>query len=407
MPKIIIKEAVSSDTTEAYQDYVVLIPGVSPVSKTKLYTTKEELDTDIATYDADVSHKNNPYNTTFANDMWYKYLMQLLNLNYVVLIGDLGESNNKASFEKLTNYDNFWKQFEDRGLYDIRFIVGCYDEDLADVQDVDDKKAVEVVAENMIKCAATRGDAVALIDTPKDTTSASDIATWCKGLTVDKVKRDDDIANDEDAMPYAGAFAPRFTAKELDNTYYPISLGYLSSIALNLSTRPIYQAAAGRIGGKLPYTNVVTNVDYGDQAIDVLQTRTIGDKCCNVISTIRPFGNIVWGNRTLHAIESEDLSSKDFLNIRQLACSIKKVGYRTARKYTFEPNDDVLWINFTSDIIPTLNKMKSNRGIRSYRIEKLIDKKLGTLKAKIYVTPIDAVEDFDITIDLRNSIDNI
>jgi hypothetical protein len=53
----------------------------------------------------------------------------------------------------------------------------------------------------------------------------------------------------------------------------------------------------------------------------------------------------LWGNRTAHMLESEgmgDLVASHFLNIRQLCTTIKKQVYVACRRFTFDPNSNVL-----------------------------------------------------------------
>jgi hypothetical protein len=48
--------------------------------------------------------------------------------------------------------------------------------------------------------------------------------------------------------------------------------------------------------------------------------------------------------------------------------------------------------------------MKADQGIRDYKILKVIDNaKKATLSAKIRIIPIEAVEDFDLTVSLEDS----
>jgi hypothetical protein len=47
--------------------------------------------------------------------------------------------------------------------------------------------------------------------------------------------------------------------------------------------------------------------------------------------------------------------------------------------------------------------MKADQGIRDYKILKVYTDKKATLKAKIRIIPIEAVEDFDIEVSLEDS----
>ena len=103
--------------------------------------------------------------------------------------------------------------------------------------------------------------------------------------------------------------------------------------------------------------------------------------------------------------DTVQLVASDFLNIRSLCCDIKKTLYRAARRYTFDPNSDVLWINFKSAITPLLEKMKANDGIRDYLIVKVPTTKKALLAARIIISPIEAVEDFDLTVELNDAVE--
>ena len=99
------------------------------------------------------------------------------------------------------------------------------------------------------------------------------------------------------------------------------------------------------------------------------------------------------------------LTASSFLNIRQLCIDIKKTLYRAARRFTFEPNSDVLWVNFKGAITPLLEEMKANQGLKGYQIIKVKTNKKALLAARIKIVPIEAVEDFDLTVELTDSIE--
>ena len=115
----------------------------------------------------------------------------------------------------------------------------------------------------------------------------------------------------------------------------------------------------------------------------------------------------LWGNRTAEPLTSDGLIFSHFLNIRQLCCTIKQVLYEATRRFTFDPNSDLLWINFVNAIRPTLENMKADQGIRGYRISRVETDKKAVLVAKIRIVPIEAVEDFDISIYLEDSLSGI
>jgi hypothetical protein len=50
-----------------------------------------------------------------------------------------------------------------------------------------------------------------------------------------------------------------------------------------------------------------------------------------------------------------------------------------------------------------LDRMKADQGVRGYKIEKVYTDKKATLKAKVRIIPIEAVEDFILEVSLEDS----
>jgi hypothetical protein len=51
-----------------------------------------------------------------------------------------------------------------------------------------------------------------------------------------------------------------------------------------------------------------------------------------------------------------------------------------------------------------LDRMKADQGVRDYKIEKVYTDKKATLKARIRIVPIEAVEDFLLEVSLEDSL---
>ena len=199
----------------------------------------------------------------------------------------------------------------------------------------------------------------------------------------------------------------------------PGAMHYLECFASSLAKGyDEWFAAAGFSRGLSAHTVSYTTVKLGDLAVNALEPRFIEDQqtdppfAVNVIACFR--GNYyLWGNRTCEPLGMKEdaklgnLTAKHFLNIRQLCTTLKKQVYVSCRSFTFDPNSDVLWINFQNAIRPTLERMKANQGIREYKIEKVLTDKKATLAARIRIVPIEAVEDFDIEISLEDSLAGI
>lgn len=144
MPKVVIAE---KDLTSAeaiqYDDHIVLIPGEKAIAN--LEAGEEAYFTKASTFKKALEEANETWDTTT------KMVYRLLQLGMTVLYRVV------ANYSELDiDYDNdssFWAKYADKGEYNLRFLTcGSY--------------ASQKSAENAIKCAAERGDAIALIDIP-------------------------------------------------------------------------------------------------------------------------------------------------------------------------------------------------------------------------------------------------
>lgn len=197
------------------------------------------------------------------------------------------------------------------------------------------------------------------------------------------------------------------------NRKFPGAFHYLACFdnSLGLGFAEWY-AVAGYTRGVSSYTVDRTSVKLGEIAIQALEPRNIRDQeaqpkfAVNVIANFRG-SYYLWGNRTCHplgeAAGGNDLVASHFLNIRQLCTTIKKQLYVSCRRFTFDPNSDVLWINFRNSITPMLDRMRADQGIKGYKIEKVYTDKKATVKARIRIIPIEAVEDFLLEVSLEDS----
>ena len=308
------------------------------------------------------------------------------------------------SLSSIYDFDpNHPEGLSDKGNYNIKYITsGGYP-----VYEYDSG----VIVSKMLAFAANRGDCYALIDHTDNLGRESNITkdgSLFKSL-------DEEITNGE----YGAMFTPwalytRVTTdKKEDNTVdktvpstvrMPASYAYLQSLAYSLKTNAPWLAVAGAARGSVRYladggmTTVISN-----GVADAMQPRQ--GISINAITNIKPYGQTIWGNRTLKW-NKKNLVATSFLNIRNLVCDVKKIAYSTARALTFEQDNEVLWINFKSRIAPTLDRMLSGYGISGYKIvrntehEKAREK--ATVCARIILYPTYAVEDFYIDIVLRD-----
>ena len=299
---------------------------------------------------------------------------------------------------------------EDKGEYQIKFLTlgayPCFEFGTADSYPVFD---------NIIKAAAKRGDCIALVDhTNKsdrklqtEVSSGSvyaSLSSYVKKNNMTVVRKGGDS---EDGYTYGAMFTPYATYKlsTQNNAQYilPASFGYLSAFAASTQTNPNWYAVAGVSRG-VPSGLIGLSQNITNAIADLYQPRN--NVAINCITNIKPYGYTIWGNRTLKNNSADgDLKALSFLNIRVLTCDLKKTLYQACKRYTFENNTDITWLNFKSQIEPALAKMLSGNGIASYQIIKVATTKKATIEAIIRLVPIEPVEDWFITIELTDGVE--
>ena len=284
-------------------------------------------------------------------------------------------------------------------------------------QDGNDVEALvfdDDLAAKMINMASTRGDCVALIDY----SSIDDIerVSGKNDFTIDDLSTYVTKSFGNMTGEYGAMFAPwakynRATSGGDDeDMYLPASFGYLSALARSIKIYPNFLAIAGAVRGQIPaLAGIRADEVIPNTVADKIQDRDTEELVSiNSITRIKPYGDVIWGNRTMKKI-SEDLVAGNFLNLRNMISDIKKVVYSAARALTFEQDSDILWLNFKSRITPLMDRMVSGNGLTGYKIikdtENINAKKKGVLCAKIILYPAYAVEDFYITVIMRDADD--
>lgn len=286
-----------------------------------------------------------------------------------------------------TDFQTNMEKIKDRGMFDISFITtGGYP---TIYNSGSSSTAISLGANGSIcNCAKARGDSFALIDVTDEYEihKPDDV----KGLPLSESTEDSFIV-------FPGTSYTPSSSNYTKPIFMPGSFKYLldfaKSIQGNASWFAVAGAKRGLVSGESAY--VVTN----DEA-DNLQPED--GRSVNAITQIRPYGNCIWGNRTL-AVNTNGTTANSYINVRQCVHEIKRHLYKTAKALMFSPNDDVLWVNFKNNVTPLLDRMLSGQGISSYRLTKVASSARATLTAKITISPIEAVEAFDITIELTDS----
>lgn len=275
---------------------------------------------------------------------------------------------------------------EDKNEYQLKFITsGSYPT----------FGAANSPSQKLIDAAYERGDCVAIIDAFPNTNKTA-TATALQERVINK-----GFSYGE----YGAMFTPcgYYTCSSIDSTLVmPASFGYLTAYATSIQSNAGWLAVAGATRGVA--SNLVSNIGpkITNAMVNELQGRATVS--INPIMQVKPYGNLIWGNRTLknNAIKN-NLTAQSFLNIRCLLSEVKQVVYTTAKGLTFEQNSDILWINFKAGIVPTLDQMATGSGLSGYEIKRVSTTKKATLKAKIRLYAIEAIEDFEVDIELTDS----
>lgn len=302
----------------------------------------------------------------------------------------------------------------DKGEYQIKFLtLGAYPSFEFGL-DKTGTGSIETynIFDNLIETAAKRGDCIALVDHTNNSTRTlqttagsvyANLSAYVKNsLTITRKGGDS-----EDGYTYGAMFTPYaiYKLSTQNNTQHtlPASFGYLSAFAASTQVNPNWYAAAGVSRG-IPSGLIGLSQNITNTIADLYQPRN--NVAINCITNIKPYGYTIWGNRTLKNNSADgDLKALSFLNIRVLTCDLKKTLYQACKRYTFENNTDITWLNFKSQIEPVLAKMLSGNGIASYQIIKVATTKKATIEAIIRLVPIEPVEDWFITIELTDGVE--
>ena len=345
---------------------------------------------------------------------------ELLGLGYTVYFKVL--STDSPAVYQLKD-PTFWEPLKQKSVYRIRYLTsgGCYDskvvEEMQKIAYVNNKAKIEDV--DVYGKEVGRGDVIVLADIDESATDIVNATTkeaLLKAFGKEAAKFSDNGVKGKGK--FTAVFAPRvaydFGYSE-DDVYsndqlFPASFHYLACAAYAQERYAEWYAVAGYTRGICGKPIKYLTKTFGDVDVNTLCTRVANDyangAAINLIITER--GNYyLWGNRTAEKLTDKGLIFSHFLNIRQLCCTLKQVLYEATRQFTFEPNSDLLWINFVNAIKPTLEAMKADQGISGYKISRVATDKKALLVAKVRIVPIEAVEDFDISIYLEDSLSGI
>lgn len=253
----------------------------------------------------------------------------------------------------------------------------------------------------MIAVASERGDAVAIIDHTNNPvrplTGASSVYFSVSQNTAHQYK------NAEFATMFTPWALYTLVSEATDIPsiqVMPGSFAFTSALARSIRTNANWLAIAGVSRGLVPNIRSLNTVQRLSNTIANLYQPRDGI-AINAITNIKPYGLTIWGNRTLRK-NVNNLKATSLLSIRNLVSEVKKVAYTTAKSLMFEQNTEVLWDSFKTGIIPLLDQMMTGQGLTDYKIIRGVTSEKAKVVAEIRLYPIDAVEDFEITVTISD-----
>lgn len=309
---------------------------------------------------------------------------------------------------KITNDSEI--ELLDKGEYQFKYLTsGAYPVFEYCVND-----RPSAISEAMCKMATKRGDCVAFIDhtdnheRPLQSTVDGVMSVY---TAVNK------YAIPEDYDTYGTMITPWCsfkvnglypTAKTYTNEIeLPGSFAYFKCLTQMLNSDSDWLAVAGVTRGLVPnFRSLCTTIPLTNRIADSYQSEpnsTGRGVSINAITNVKPYGYCIWGNRTLRNQEESRVGfALNFLNIRNLVSDVKKQAYVAAKSLMFEQNNEVLWLNFKSLLMPLLDQMVSGEGLSSYKVIKNVTQDKTRLSATIRLYPVYAIESFEIMITLED-----
>lgn len=296
----------------------------------------------------------------------------------------------------------------DRNQCDVKLLL-C---DSADTEETDgqvDKPTLQLTAEI---AAARRDCAVIYGRTCSETTP-----TWTWSETESQILNTaltptEDAFLSKETYAYAGKYVIPVEANNLKSgeSVIPAEFMYANAYLTSINNgNAEWLTIAGSSRGACSISDLSCG-PVTESTLNTIQASTKDTRSINPILNANPWGVRIWGARTALPIQTDDegnakIVASNFANIRILLCDLKKRLYKASKKYQFDQNTDVLWVQFKSYVNTLLDEMKLSYGIAGYRWEKITEGVANNkLACTLQIVPVEPVDDFDITIDLSDTL---
>ena len=296
-------------------------------------------------------------------------------------------------------------EFKDRNLHNIKFITSggysnCGQPYVIENEEGNEETLTTTSYTYLRDLAASRGDAIALVEFKEEFDSDTEIIESINESFTPSGENDNFV---NALLPWFSCYTTsRGSVRE--RVSMPASFGYLMAYGNDVKTSANWFAAAGVQRGWVPNL-IEPRYNVGEALMHILQgddSDTSVSICVNPIYNAGIYGYRIWGNRVANKPTTSDLRFVNFLNVRILLCDLRKQLYHSAMRVTFEPNDDIVWINYKTLNNPLLDRMKSGRGIRFYKWYKEPISEKATIKCSLVIRPIEALENIIVNVVLTD-----
>lgn len=339
-----------------------------------------------------------------------------------IVTADKDKFLDKLKTAEIDTADGFYSKLADKGMYEFKYLTSGGWPIFNHAAPTTDKNvttyAENNIAKEMIKCATSRGDCIALIDHKKDTNNTLPLTGQNSIYEGMKYFADEITALNAAApssiynMSTAAFFTPWATygiahyikdtenegkTKQETTIDFAPSYAYLRALAASIKTNASWLAIAGVTRGVVPGLKTLNTSKILTNAIADSYQDANAKISLNAITEIRDYGKCIWGNRTARD-NTKGSTATSFLNIRNLMCEVKKEAYKSAMRCLFEQDTEILWVNFTAPIRALLDYMMSNQGISNYKIIRKTTTDKTKMACAIRLYPIYALESIEIDV---------
>lgn len=415
MPKININLTDNTGVDYTGKEQVIFFPGSVAIKNGSADDNSCVL---ISTADANNLENCLNFSETKSDDVLAKYMIKsYLSRGYEVLYHYCGDSLGNIDFLK------------DKDNYNVKFLtLGIHNPIKATVTEAtEEENSKDSIAfdfgkhDKLVEIAADRKDCVVVSGVDYETSSltkinaSGDVFADCIQAAL---SGNETVSNVEDGeITVSGAYNAengefayllvpnrvksfKISGKDANLTL-PAGFAYLMALGYsNINSTQWLPTANSSRGNVAVYGKSdikMTKYHFDNQII-----LDEGVVAFNGITYLRPYGDVIWGDRTLLKLGSS-VKATGYMSLMLVICDISKEAYNAAVRYTYESNNEVTWLNYKTRIVKLLDQMVTAGVLQSYKVAKVATENLNEIKAKITIKPNLPVENFDITVDLQNA----